>query len=61
VIGRVWGTKSFLMVQLGSPAVTSKHFKPGALQGLGLLLRSAGFHVAVSDVGYPLQLYLAPG
>ena len=39
---------------------TSKGFSWELFKGSVLLLRSAGFHVSVNYVGYPLQLYLAP-
>src|SRR5688572_21360792 len=39
---------------------TSKGFSWELFKGSLLLLRSAGFHVSVNYVGYPLQLYLAP-
>jgi hypothetical protein len=39
---------------------TSKGFNWDLFKGSVLLLRSAGFHVSVNYVGYPLQLYLAP-
>ena len=39
---------------------TSKGFNWELFKGSILLLRSAGFHVSVNYVGYPLQLYLAP-
>jgi hypothetical protein len=39
---------------------TSKGFNWELFKGSVLLLRHAGFHVAVNYVGYPLQLYLAP-
>ena len=40
---------------------TSKGFNWELFKGSVLLLRNAGFHVSVNYVGYPLQLYLAPG
>jgi hypothetical protein len=39
---------------------TSKGFNWELFKGSILLLKSAGFHVSVNYVGYPLQLYLAP-
>lgn len=39
---------------------TSKGFNWDLFKGALLLLRNAGFRVAVNYVGYPLQLYLAP-
>jgi hypothetical protein len=39
---------------------TSRGFNWELFKGSVLLLRSAGFHVSVNYVGYPLQLYLAP-
>lgn len=40
---------------------TSKGFNWELFKGSVLLLRNAGFHVSVNYIGYPLQLYLAPG
>jgi hypothetical protein len=40
---------------------TSKGFNWELFKGSILLLKNAGFHVSVNYVGYPLQLYLAPG
>ncbi len=39
---------------------TSKGFNWELFKGSILLLKSAGFHVSVNYVGYPLQLYLVP-
>jgi hypothetical protein len=64
--GEVCDVAGFGRVPVGLSGVncslhpTSRGFNWELFKGSVLLLRSAGFHVSVNYVGYPLQLYLAP-